>query len=253
MLRACGHVALLATLLGSTAAGAQAQASVPGRATVSVDLGNVWQARNDVRIPPDTGTAFSLVDLIGSAPTATIRVEAAVRLTERQDVRFVYAPIEVTGRGTPAAPIVFAGEVFQAVQTDATYQFSSYRATWRYRIFEGDAWTWRLGFTGFVRDARVALDAPGRFAEDTDVGFVPLGHVSGSRRLAPRWSFDLDLDAAAAPPGRALDLATGLTWDVTPRFALSFGYRTIEGGADVDTVYTFAWLNAAYLRAGLRF
>jgi hypothetical protein len=29
--------------------------------------------------------------------------------------------------------------------------------------------------------------------------------------------------------------------------------RTIEGGADVDTVYTFAWLNAAVGGMGVRF
>jgi hypothetical protein len=31
------------------------------------------------------------------------------------------------------------------------------------------------------------------------------------------------------------------------------GYRTIEGGADVDTVYAFAWLNAVVSGIGVRF
>ena len=31
------------------------------------------------------------------------------------------------------------------------------------------------------------------------------------------------------------------------------GHRTIEGGADVDTVYTVAWLNAVVGGIGVRF
>jgi hypothetical protein len=31
------------------------------------------------------------------------------------------------------------------------------------------------------------------------------------------------------------------------------GYRTIEGGADVDAVCTFAWLNAVVTGIGVRF
>jgi hypothetical protein len=34
---------------------------------------------------------------------------------------------------------------------------------------------------------------------------------------------------------------------------VAFGYRTIEGGADVDQVYTFAWINAAVVRVGVGF
>jgi hypothetical protein len=31
------------------------------------------------------------------------------------------------------------------------------------------------------------------------------------------------------------------------------GYRTIEGGADVDSVYAFAWLNAVVSGVSVRF
>jgi hypothetical protein len=61
------------------------------------------------------------------------------------------------------------------------------------------------------------------------------------------------MDAAAAPQGRAFDLATGLRVQAARRLWLSFGYSTIEGGADVDTVCSFAWLIAAYARAGVSF
>jgi hypothetical protein len=153
----------------------------------------------------------------------------------------------------PSSPIAFAGGRFTTISTDADYQFDSYRATYRYRFYSGDTWQWKVGFTGFVRDARIALEQPGAAAEDTDVGFVPLAHLSGEAALSPRWRFRLELDGSAAPQGRAFDLLAAIEYTPTRRATFSAGYRTIEGGADVDAVYTFAWLNAFVARAGIRF
>jgi hypothetical protein len=232
---------------------AEAQVERDGRVGVTFEVSNVWQERNDVRIPPDTGTEFSIVDLIGSASTPSVRTEVRVGLTERQELRFVHAPLRVTGTGTPGAPIAFAGELFAPFPTEAEYQFSSYRATWRYRFHQGPTWTWRVGFTGFVRDARIALSQPGRAAEDTDVGFVPLAHISGDARISERWHVSLELDGSAAPQGRAFDGAATINYRPTRRWTIGAGYRTIEGGADVDAVYTFAWINAVIVRAGVGF
>lgn len=221
---------------------------------ISAEGAAVWLQRNDVRIPPETGTEFSIVDLIGREATPVWRAEVAVDFNRRHGVRLTYAPLEVEGDGVPLQPIAFAGEQFAAgVPTRAAYDFSSYRLTYRYRIFDGDRWTWRVGATAFVRDARVALAQPDRAAEDTDVGVVPLAHVDVAVRLAPRWRVVVDVDGSAAPQGRAIDAAAKLHWTPTPRVDLGIGYRVIEGGAAVDTVYNFAWLNFAVASVGLRF
>ncbi len=250
------HTRLRAVLMGTAvlmAGVGDAAAQQSPRFGLSVEAASVWSNRNDVRIPPDTGTEFSIVDLIGSGPTGAVRIEATVELTERQGIRFVYAPLKVTGRGIPGAPIAFAGGLFAPVPTDAEYQFSSYRATYRYRIHDGATWRWHVGFTGFVRDARIALSQPGEAAVDSDVGFVPLGYVRAEARLADHWRFILDVDGSAAPQGRAFDIAAGVTYHPAPRWEVGFGWRTIEGGADVDSVYTFAWVNSAVARIGIRF
>lgn len=241
----------LAVVSGLAASSAAAQDEP--RVRITFETAGLWQQRNDVRIPPDTGTAFSISDLIGSGPSSAQRLELSVRVSERQELRLVYAPLRVTGSGTPVNPIEFAGATFAAVPTDAEYQFSNYRATYRFRIADGDTWRWWIGFTGFVRDARIALEQPGVSADDTDLGFVPLGHLSGTGQISNRWRFTVDLDVAAAPQGRALDLAALMRYEPTPRWHVAFGYRTIEGGADVDTVYTFAWINAAVAQVGVGF
>jgi hypothetical protein len=245
----CGLVAALvmATMPGDAAA------QPPRRFSLSVEGGSLWSARNDVRIPPDTGTEFSLAELIGSRSTGVVRIEVTADLTERHGVRFVYAPLRVTGRGISDAEIRFAGGVFGPAPTDAEYQFTSYRATYRYRIHDGATWRWHVGFTGFVRDARIALSQPAQAAEDTDVGFVPLGYLSAEARLTDRWRFGFDVDGSAAPQGRAFDVAAGVTYQPASPWEVGFGWRTIEGGADVSSVYTFAWLNAAVARVTVHF
>ena len=249
--RAIGWV--IAGAFGALASGGEARAQSVPRFTAIVEGSAVWSSRNDVRIPPDIGTEFSIVDLVGSGPTGAVRVETTFQAAERHGLKFVYAPLRVTGQGTPSGPISFAGTVFATTPTEAHYQFDSYRATYRYRVFNGDTWRWDVGFTGFIRDARVALTQAGAAAEDANVGFVPLGHIRGEARLKDRWTVALELDGAAAPQGRAFDFSATVNYQPTSRWIVAVGYRTIEGGADVDEVFTFAWLNATIARVGVRF
>lgn len=249
----CSPFALSAAFVITALAASPAVAQDEPRVRLTFESAGVWQNRNDVRIPPDTGTEFSITNLIGSGPSSAVRAEFTARLTQRQELRLVYAPLRVTGSGVAPERLEFAGRTFTAAPIDADYQFSSYRATYRFRIVDGETWRWWLGFTAFVRDARIALQQAGVSAEDTDLGFVPLGHLAGTARLSDRWRFDLDLDFAAAPQGRALDLAALMRYEPSSRWHVAFGYRTIEGGADVDQVYTFAWINAAVVRVGVGF
>jgi hypothetical protein len=245
--------ALLLLSLSPAIAAAQATPAVP-RFSALVEGASLWLERNDVRIPPSTGTEFSIVDLIGAGPAPIGRVEVTAGLASRHELRFVYAPIEISGTGVPADAIAFAGQGFApGVTTAADYQFTSYRGTYRYTFYAGDRWQWQIGFTGFVRDARIALGQAGLTAEDTDVGFVPLAHVRGRAALGPRVRLTVEGDGIASPQGRAFDVAAMLDVNVTPWWFIGGGYRTVEGGADVDSVYNFAWLNAAVLRTGVMF
>jgi hypothetical protein len=248
-------VSLALLVLSSRPSDAEAQTtSTTPRFSALVEGAALWTARNNVRIPPDTGTEFSLVDLIGSGPTSVGRVEVTAGLAARHELRFVYAPIEVSGSGVPGSAIAFARGTFApGVPTEADYEFTSYRGTYRYTFYAGDRWQWQVGFTGFVRDARVALAQPGVTAEDTDVGFVPLAHLRGRAALGNRVRLTFEVDGTAAPQGRAFDAAAMADVAIAKSWFIGGGYRTVEGGADVDTVYNFSWLNAAVVRTGVTF
>ena len=206
----------------------------------------VWQNRNDVRIPnDDTGTEFSLVDVVGTGPYGAFRVEVDFDVAEKHGFRVVLAPLEIEDTGVLSEPVSFAGESFAPGAVEASYQFSSYRFTYRYRFYNGERWRWKVGFTGFVRDARIALQQDTTAAEDTDIGFVPLAYLQGRARLGDRWRFLLDFDGLGASQGRAFDVSAKFAYAMSEHWEIAFGYRTIEGGADVDDVFNFAWLNFA--------
>lgn len=242
----------LAALLGAGALALvsllPSAASGQGRAwEIELEGGPVWQTTNDVRIPNDaSATRFSLSDLIGGGPWAAGRLYITWNASDRHGLRLLAAPLTVSGTGTPSAPLSFAGEDYLAdVPAAATYTFDSYRLSWRYRVHEGASTTAWIGFTAKIRDAVTALEQGDRSSEKTNVGFVPLLHLAGDWRFAPRWTASLDVDALAGGPGRAEDVALELGYDLSDRFTLQAGYRTVEGGADVDEVYAFAWLHYA--------
>ncbi len=241
--------ATLAALLSRPVA-----AQTAPRFALEVEGGPVWQTRNDVRIPNEApATGFSLVDLAGKGPWAAGRVYLTWNLGERRSLRLLAAPLSITATGVPGAAITVAGSSFAAgVPATATYKFNSFRATYRWRLHHGARWTWWLGATAKIRDAKIELSQGATTARKTDLGFVPLLHVAGDARLGGPWRFTLDADALAGGPGRAEDVALKVAYDLGP-WSLAAGYRTVEGGADVKSVFTFAWLHYAVLSVTRRF
>ncbi len=220
--------------------------------SIEFEAGAVWQGLNDVEIPNDgTATRFSVEDLVGRGPYFSYRAYASYDFNEKHGLRLLLAPLTVEGSGVPAAPIAFDDETFDAgVSTDAKYTFNSYRVTYRYRFADTDHWRWHIGFTAKIRDAEVSLSQGSKSASYDNVGFVPLLHIAGEWKASDRWSAILDADALAAPQGRAEDVALKIAYRFSGRWSASAGYRMVEGGADNDKVYTFAWLH--YVVASVR-
>jgi hypothetical protein len=242
------HALPLAGLLFLTAAPSGA-----GALRASLEGGAAWQTRNDFRIPGDAGTLVPLADY-ESGPFAAFRASLDWDLTSRQSLRLLAAPLRVETTFTPASPVAFQELVFPAGSPlDGTYVFNSYRLTWYWRFPPGEKWSFRLGATLKVRDAQIALagDA-GRSAKD-DLGVVPLLYAYARYQATDRFALELEADALAAPQGRAEDVSLKGVFRVSDRVDVDFGYRLLEGGADNDEVYTFAFFHYAVAGVRIRF
>jgi len=214
-----------------------------------------WNTRlNEVRKPAVGGTTFSFAELLGSGPTWTTRMDARWRVNPRHSLRILLAPFEVSGTGSFASPVTYQGRLFRAGEpTRGLYRFNSWRATWSYTLREDEAWTVRLGATAKIRDAKVQLEQDGVITSNSNLGFVPLVHLSVERRFSPGWSALFETDALGAKQGRAIDAVLLVRWQATSRFHADLGYRLLEGGADNEEIYTWARLDGWRLGVGMRF
>jgi hypothetical protein len=222
---------------------------------VELEAGPVWQSRNDVQVPNDpSGTRFSLVDVAGNGPWPSVRLYATWNISRRHGLRLLAAPLSYTETGFVSDTVAFAGSVYvPQAPLDATYRFNSWRLGYRYRITDRERLSLWIGFTAKIRDAKIQLEQGDTTSRDTDVGFVPLLSFAADWRFAPRWHAIFDFEGLAGGPGRAFDVALLVRRSLSDRWELGGGYRTIEGGADVDSVYTFAWFHVLSLSATYRF
>lgn len=228
--------------------------SIPAKTQAQIDLesGVVFTGYNNVRIPGDEGTRFSLKDDLKPEAAFFYRLRFSYTLWSRHTLSLLYAPLEVTSAGSVSEDIFFEGVVFPAnTNLDATYVFNSYRLTYRYEIVRKPGVEFGLGFTAKIRDAKIALSAPGLAAEKTNVGFVPIINFRLLWNMTDRLGLLLYGDALAAPQGRAEDVLLALTWNLSERFRIRAGYRILEGGADNDEVYNFSLFN--YVSVGFTY
>jgi hypothetical protein len=205
------------------------------------EAGVAFVGYDDVQIPRDGGTRFSLKTDVPASPAPYFRARVGATLG-RSTVFATAAPLRIGAEGTPRADVRFAGATFPAGQPiRAEYRFDSYRVTWRWSFLEPGRWEAALGATGFVRDASVRLAGPGGVAKKDDLGFVPLVSFRAGWWATERLGLVLDGDAiAGAGPGRAEDVQLAVLWRPRPDVAVRVGWRVIEGGADVKAVYNFA-------------
>lgn len=229
-------------------------APAAGQWQLDAEAGLFKPERNRVQIPNDArGDRFNITDLGDSAFPAA-RLTLRWQPGDEHELQFVYAPFVYEEEGVFAQQVRFDGATFAAGSpVEARYQFSNYRVRYLYHWLDKGPWRVDFGATLFVRDASIRLRSATRDSEDSNVGVVPLFAFRSTYKMTGQLSAVLDTDVAVAPQGRAIDLALLGQYRINDSLSLSAGYRTIEGGADNDDVYSFAWFNGGVLGASLVF
>jgi hypothetical protein len=227
------------------------------RWSVDIEAGPVFSGYNNVRIPGDTGTLFSLTEDLHARTALGLRARLSKTFGDRHWVSVLVAPLRVRSRGTLDRDVLFAGGRFTArlAELEALYRFDSYRLTYRYGLVRARRFRLDLGLTAKVRDAEISLDyrhvmLPGASKKNT--GFVPLISFRADWQLGPRLGLVLDGDALGVPQGRAEDVTAALRVGFGDRVDARVGYRMLEGGSDVNQVYGFALFHYAVAGITLR-
>jgi hypothetical protein len=242
--------ALLATAVLLLAGVPSLRGQSSNRWFVDFETGGVFPGYNDVRIPGNAGTRFSLTDDLTSESALFFRLRAGFRFHPRHTLTVLFAPLSISGSGSLGFPLHYNGLSFPAgTPLDSDYKFNSYRLSWRYGIKEGGKLRFGLGLTAKIRDAHIEISGGGQTTRNSNVGGVPLLNFLLEWRFSPLLRILFEGDAAAAPQGRAEDVELALVYQKSENWSVRLGYRILEGGADNDKVYSFALFN--YLLIGV--
>ncbi len=226
--------------------------NVKAQALIDFETGLVSTGYNNVRIPGDLGTRFSLKDDLTPKTELFYRIRLNYTIKSRHTLSLLYAPLETKSEGKVTKDILFEGIIFPAnTQLIGTYKFNSYRLTYRYAIVQKPKFEFGLGLTAKIRDAKIALSSSGLVKEKSNVGFVPIINFRLLWHIDNKFGLLLDGDALAAPQGRAEDVLIAATYKLTENLGVRAGYRILEGGADNDEVYNFALFH--YASVGLSY
>jgi hypothetical protein len=221
---------------------------------LNIQGADVFTEKNDVRIPGNSGTKFSLSDDLSADTAVTGRLEAGYVHKDNDYFGIVISPLSVDSHGRVDRDVSFAGTTFTAnTALNATFRFDSYRLTWRRKLVARDTLDVWLGLTGNLRDAAITVEGGGQKAEKKNTGFVPLINFFVDWRFALPWTFRIAGDALAGPQGRAEDVLFALMYDLNAETRIFAGYRILEGGADNDEVYTFSLFHYAVGGIEVRF
>lgn len=220
---------------------------------LDVETGAAISGYNDVRIPGDTGTKFSLSEELGSDPAPFWRLRISRDLGEKHHLSLLVAPLRFKSGGSFDRVVSFAGIDFPAnVDIKGRYRFDSYRLTYRYRFYQNEKLYAGIGLTVKIRDAEISLSDSSAKASKANTGFVPLTNLKLHWQFNKRLGVLLQGDGLAAPQGRAEDFLLAGLYSMNKKLDLKLGYRILEGGADNDEVYTFALVNYIVIGATWR-
>ncbi len=221
---------------------------------VDIETGAVWSGYNDVRIPGDGGTLFSLSEELEADPGMFYRIRVIYDFNPKHHLGVLFAPLSINSTGQLDRDIIFEGKTFSANSPlETVFKFNSYRLFYRYDFVRKEKVEFGMGFTAKIRDAKIAVKGDGMESEKTNVGFVPILNFRLLWKWSPRLALLLEGDALAAPQGRAEDVLAALRMKISDRFDLKLGYRILEGGADNDIVHNFALINYACIGAEILF
>lgn len=209
---------------------------------------------NKVRIPATGGTFVNLASELNINPKIFYRIRAGYTISNRHNISILYAPLTVKYDGNFSHNINFNNIIFNANEpVEVFYKFNSYRLTYRYDFIANANWRVGAGLTGKIRDADIRFKNNNKDTHYDDLGFVPLVNFHASYKPSNRWAAIIEGDALASKFGRAEDVFAGVSYQIVPKAGIKMGYRLLEGGADVEKIYNFNWINYASVGLLLNF
>lgn len=215
---------------------------------VETEIGAAFSGYNDVRSPNDDKTIpiLSFTDDLSTNPGFSSRLLLHYKPHPRHQISLLATPLTLKPKGILPEDITYEGvDFFAGEQINAIYRFDSYRLSYRYYFPEPLFVIKSVGAGGKIRDAEIRLESGSKSSAKTNTGFVPLLNLNMGYPIMEELELVLEAEGLASPYGRAEDVYLGLDFKVNHKLNMRAGYRLLEGGSDIDEVYTFAMIHYA--------
>ncbi|QEN03426.1 hypothetical protein EW093_01475 [Thiospirochaeta perfilievii] len=224
---------------------------INAQAFVDVESGLAITGYNNVKIPAEGGTAFSLAAETPSGPVFVTRLRIGYTFKQHHTLSILAAPLTVEGNGTIDNNVIFQDKTFlSGSNLTSRYRFDSYRITYRWDFIKKDDLLAGIGITAKLRSADIALMDDTGYAHREDLGVVPLINFRTEWFFYDNFGILLDGDALVTPFGRAEDINLAVMYSSNNNVKYRIGYRLLEGGSDGGgNVYTFSMFH--YITAGV--
>ncbi len=216
--------------------------------------------KNDNRYGPE-GTTYGAGDVNqrdNLAVTQRLGVEAAMG---RHTAIFLYAPLSITTRAAVPDDIRFRDELFEAgTPVEHRYLFDGYRASYLFRLLDGEALRLHVGASAQIRNANVSLTTldGAQYANESDIGLVPAAKIRlrYQSKAGPYALLDADglstFGLVGDTRGALYDTALGLGVPVTSALDGFVRVRGYGGGAEVPDRAIENWAHFLSVTVGAR-
>ncbi len=222
------------------------QFSTKAQVIIDLETGVVVTGKNDIRIPNDFGTLFSLKNDLKAQKKIFYRLRAACRLQSRHTISLLYAPLKITSLGQSSNGLFFNEVLFDANSIiKSFYKFNSYRLTYRYDIIIQNNIIFGAGLTAKMRDAYIYLYSNKQSSTIKNIGVVPLINFDLLWKINDPLGIILNGDALFLSRGRAADIQLAITYRFSDCTKIRIGYRILEGGTNSASSYAFAFFHYA--------
>ncbi len=212
--------------------------------------------KNDLQRPNDMdGTRLSL--------SKDLQRENSGVFSPRIEVEYAYkrSHFILTGswlkdkyKGIIDKEIKYNGATFaEGSDLRSTYSFNTYRLTYRYRFVEREKFDFEFGATLLLRDAYIKVADSEQESRFDNVGVAPLLSYYLGWKPTNRITVLSYGDAFGVKQGRAIDIYAGVKYQFIKNASVSLGYRLLEGGSDVDRIYTMSLFQYLSFGIGVNF
>jgi hypothetical protein len=216
---------------------------------IEAETGIAIPGYNDVRIPNSgNNTNFSLKNDVGLKPALSTRFSIHYRITPRHQISLMATPLTLEGNEKLSKDLVYQDKHFwKNEQVEAVYRFDSYRFQYRYLLPRQFLGIRAVGASLKLRDAEISLKSISTETGKSNTGFVPLLSLNAGYRVNDELDLVLEAEGLASPYGRAEDVFVGASYTLRKNLSVKAGYRFLEGGSDIEEVYTFAAVHYALI------